>query len=350
VIDPRKIRRVALLAARIKRLRINVDNEENLHELAEAAKLAGATIEVLVEININHNRTGVAPDEALPLARVAHELELAGAGVKFVGIAGYEGHTPVLPPADKTRETLASHAKLAAARRAIEDAGIAVGVVSGGGSSNYPDCLAAGIITELQAGGGALTDALYYHKANLANHGHRIGAFIVTQVIGVSNQGTHAMADAGFKSVGWHPFGGLPLVLDRPDLEVQGLSAEHLKLKPANPDLPIQLKRGDKVYTRTHLLLHRHMARASLTRWWCLARSAGRGSGILGCDLDAAPQHLRSAQRHRARRVAHPRRGLPRLGRHLGSSRKSIARSQPINPLPYLSAAQSIEGRAPHIE
>ena len=108
--------------------------------------------------------------------------------------------------------------------------------------------LKVGVITELQAGGGAITDALYYHKANLGtHHDHRIGAFIVTQVIGVSAEGTHAMADAGFKSVGWHPFGGFPLVPDRPDIEVNGLSAEHLKLKPTDTTKPIALKRGEKV-------------------------------------------------------------------------------------------------------
>lgn len=249
VVDSKKIRRVALLAARVKRLLINVDDEENLRQLADAAKLAGTTIHVLVEINIGHNRTGVLADQALPLARVAFELEQQQRGVFFAGIAGYEGHTPVLAPDAKTLETQRAHGKLAHARDAIKAADIPVRTITGGGSSNYPDCLKVGVITELQAGGGAITDALYYHKANLGtHHDHRIGAFIVTQVIGVSAEGTHAMADAGFKSVGWHPFGGFPLVPDRPDIEVNGLSAEHLKLKPTDTTKPIALKRGEKVH------------------------------------------------------------------------------------------------------
>jgi len=61
-----------------------------------------------VEININHNRTGVRPEDSVALATLTRELEKNKEGVRFVGITGYEGHTPVLPPEDKTRETKVS--------------------------------------------------------------------------------------------------------------------------------------------------------------------------------------------------------------------------------------------------
>jgi 3-hydroxy-D-aspartate aldolase len=247
VVDAKKIRRVAQLAARIKRLRINVDDSENLKQLWQAALYANATIEVMVEVNIGHNRTGLSVDEAVQLGQEIADLQQRG-GVVFGGVAGYEGHTPVLPRDDKRRETQRGHAMLAATRSALEQRGITVRTVSAGGSSNYVDALDANVITELQAGGGALTDALYYHHAGLSHHDHRIAAFIVTQVMAVDRNGQHAMADAGFKTVGWHPFAGLPLVLDRPDIAVSGLSAEHLKLKPTDPSKPINVKRGDKVW------------------------------------------------------------------------------------------------------
>lgn len=62
----------------------------------------------------------------------------------------------------------------------------------------------------------------------------------------VSKDRTRAMGDAGFKSLGWHPFGGLAQPRDRQDLEVVGLSAEHTKIFPKDTD-KVDLKRGDKV-------------------------------------------------------------------------------------------------------
>eukprot|EP01061_Rhynchopus_euleeides_P032565 TRINITY_DN54131_c0_g1_i1.p1 TRINITY_DN54131_c0_g1~~TRINITY_DN54131_c0_g1_i1.p1 ORF type:complete len:175 (+),score=53.15 TRINITY_DN54131_c0_g1_i1:47-526(+) len=120
-------------------------------------------------------------------------------------------------------------------------------LVTGGGSSNYVDALETGVLTELEAGGFALTDKLYNASAGLGAHGHTVGCFIATTVVSVSRDGKRAMADAGFKAVGWHPFAGLPVVANNPHWEVAGLSAEHLKLKPVDPDHPQPLKVGERV-------------------------------------------------------------------------------------------------------
>lgn len=101
----------------------------------------------------------------------------------------------------------ACHAILAEAKRLIESEGLVVKIVSGGGSSNYIDALNTGVLTELQAGGGALTDNLYYNKANLKDHGHQVGFFVLTQIMSVPKDQSRAMADAGHKALGWHPFG-----------------------------------------------------------------------------------------------------------------------------------------------
>jgi len=136
---------------------------------------------------------------------------------------------------------------LAKAKELIEAAGINIEVVSGGGSSNYIDALNTDVLTELQAGGAALNDLLYLHKAGLANYGHHYALFLLSQVISVSKEGERAMGDAGFKTTGWHPFGGYPQPFNRTDIEVWGLSAEHLKIRPTATGARIPLKRGDKV-------------------------------------------------------------------------------------------------------
>lgn len=243
------ITRLSLLAKNVKRLRVAVDNADYLRELAAAIEQWEiiTPIEVLIELNVNHNRCGVTVKEAVDLALMAHAIETKAGSIKFVGITGYEGHTPILPPDQKAKETAVSHNILATAKRLIEQKGIEVKVVSGGGSCNYMDALSNGIVNEIQAGGGVICDELYYHKANLKDHGHLIGAYILAQVISAPAGGSRAIANAGFKSVGIHPFGGLPGFRDRKDLQVAGLSAEHTRIMPGDVNNLVNLVRGEKV-------------------------------------------------------------------------------------------------------
>lgn len=105
VIDPAKIGKLVRAARQLKRLRVNVDDEENIREIALRAHQANTVIEMMVEVDIGHHRCGVTPQEAVELAKVVDELERTTGSVRFAGITGYEGHTPVLPPDEKTKET-----------------------------------------------------------------------------------------------------------------------------------------------------------------------------------------------------------------------------------------------------
>lgn len=257
--------RLSLVAKKVKRLRVAADYAAYLHKLVAAVKRWEITtpIEVLIELNINHNRCGVTVTEAVELAQLAHQLELSTGAIIFAGITGYEGHTPILPPEEKTLETKKAHSILAQAKIAIEQVGIAVKVVSAGGSCNYMDCLEMSVITEIQAGGGALGDLLYCEKANLKNYGHKMGALLLTQIISVPQDQSRAMGDAGFKAAGWHPFGGLPQPRDAVGLQVIGLSAEHTKFAGID-NAKVDVKHGDKVvlipgYTDAMGFLHREI-------------------------------------------------------------------------------------------
>ena len=92
----------------------------------------------------------------------------------------------------------------------------------------------------------AFIDKLYNTSAGLGAKGHKIGTFLLTTVVSASKDGSRAMADAGFKATGWHPFAGLPVLL-HDSWEVAGLSAEHLKLKPKEGVERTQLKVGDRL-------------------------------------------------------------------------------------------------------
>jgi 3-hydroxy-D-aspartate aldolase len=261
-----ELERLSLLAKRVKCLRVAIDDSVYLQNLTTAIERweIMTPIEVLIELNVNHNRCGVNNvEEAVNLARLAKQIETTTGSIIFAGITGYEGHTPILPPDKKTQETKLSHDILAKTKAAIESAGIKVKIVSGGGSCNYIDCLQENVLTEIQAGGGVLCDLLYYHKANLKDHGHKMGALILTQIISVPSDHSRAIGNAGFKTVGWHPFGGLPEPRDHKNLRVIGLSAEHTKFESVD-NSPVNLARGDKIvlipgYTDAMGFLHKEI-------------------------------------------------------------------------------------------
>src|SRR5579872_3526104 len=82
IVGPRKLERLAALARRAK-VRVCVDDSGNVAEMAEAARSAGTTLEVLVEVDIGMKRCGVPPGEAaLALARTI----AAEPGLRFVGV------------------------------------------------------------------------------------------------------------------------------------------------------------------------------------------------------------------------------------------------------------------------
>src|SRR5438132_8397513 len=60
IVGRQKLRRLAALANRAQ-VRVCVDDAQNVAELAAAAREAGATVGVLVEVNIGMNRCGVEP-------------------------------------------------------------------------------------------------------------------------------------------------------------------------------------------------------------------------------------------------------------------------------------------------
>lgn len=248
VVAPSKILRLCHLVKQYPAIefRVNCDCDQNAADLSNAAKGANVTLNVFVEINIGHNRTGVDASEAAALAKTI----VSKPNLVLGGIAGYEGHLPVLPPEEKTRQTKISHNKLHEARLNIEKAlGIHVASVSAGGSSNYVDALNEKRISELQAGGGVtLADKLYLHLAHLASHGHISAVRVESTIVSVQRHPERATSDAGFKSVGWHPFAGLPIVLTEGTcLEASGLSAEHCRFKIATNCTSHNVRLGQRI-------------------------------------------------------------------------------------------------------
>lgn len=247
VVTDDELRRLSLVAKQVDRLIVQVDNIDYLNDIAKAVLAWEITtpIDIYVELDINHHRSGTTIEEGVLLVQQVVSIEKETGALRFLGITGYEGHTPIMPSEQKQLETKKSHALLAELHKCLVDLGITVPVISAGGSCNYMNCLDEGVVTEIQAGGGVLCDHLYYEKAGLKNAGHKPAIFLTTQLTSVASDGSRAMGNAGFKACGWHPFADLPQVMDREDLVVTGLSAEHTKFAPTGKK--INLTRGEVI-------------------------------------------------------------------------------------------------------
>jgi len=234
VIGPDKCMRVATLARSVD-VKIAIDSEAGLGEIAAGANSAGTTVGVLVDIDVGLPRCGVQPGEpALALAKRA-----AGTpGVKFRGLMGYEGH--VVGIEDRVRRTSGAAAAMelltSTASMAME-AGLSMDMVSAGGTGTYDITGRTRGVTEVQAGSYVLMDTAYakldipFEKA----------LSVLGTVISRPRPGL-CVTDSGHKACTEDH--GNPDVRDISGASVLFLSDEHAAINiPANADIAV----GDRI-------------------------------------------------------------------------------------------------------
>ena len=120
-----------------------------------------------------------------------------------------------LPPGleEKIRVCQSSLDHLLASRDLLETNGIAVEIISAGGTGCYPITTAYPGITEIQAGGGIFMDLMYREACFVDDLDFALSLLGTV----TSRHPTHAVIDAGFKSIsGFHH---QPRPLKRDDLE-----------------------------------------------------------------------------------------------------------------------------------
>ena len=233
VLGPGKAERVAALARRID-IKVAVDSAAGIEEIAAAAREAGATVGVLVEVAAGF-RCGVAPgEEAVALAQRVAEAK----GLALRGVMGYEGHAVGL--ADRgEREAAAREAmeRVLASVQAIREAGLPCETVSAGGTGTYDITGRLEGITEVQAGSYVLMDSAY---AKLGLPFEQALSLLGTVLSRPSP--TMCVADCGHKSCTTDH--GNPAVKGIAGANVVLLADEHalISLPPASP-----IKPGDRI-------------------------------------------------------------------------------------------------------
>ena len=218
-----KVERAARLQDRAEVI-ICADDPFHVRLASEVATDLGVEIPMVVDINVGMERTGVAPGR--PALEIARAIDRAP-GVRLAGIMGYEGHVLTAWPNEEKRDgTIAAVAGLIESRRLIEDDGMTVGIVSGGGSGNYMFAASLDGLTELQAGGACLMDQFYGKLCHLEELGFEYALTILTTVTSRPTS-ERVITDAGFKTLSAGEAGRQPFLVERPDYELEYLSAEH---------------------------------------------------------------------------------------------------------------------------
>ncbi|MGI8913631.1 MAG: DSD1 family PLP-dependent enzyme [Chloroflexota bacterium] len=217
VVSRQAIDRLCRLAQRA-RVTVAVDDAGNVADLADAAQAHGVTLDVVVEVDAGMGRCGVQPGQpALDLARAVSRSP----GLRFRGLHAYEGH--VVQHQDvavRKAETERMFARTIETRDLLEHNGLAVAVVTGGGTGTYNISGVYPGVTEHQSGSYVYMDPSYQEKVPEFDL-----AFSVLCTVLSRPSSEKVITDGGIQVLARDH--GTPAVAGHPELAYRSLSEEH---------------------------------------------------------------------------------------------------------------------------
>lgn len=240
VVHPAKLARLAQAAQRA-RIGLLVDSVLGVQHAGEATVAAGVVFDAYVEVDVGAGRCGVAPAQALSLARQIG----AQPGLRFAGLHCYHGGAQHLrAPQERAAAISAAGARVLEALQAIRADGIEVPIVTGAGTGTWPREAESGIWSELQPGSYVFMDADYgrnvqderdirFHQA----------LFVLASIMSVPDP-KRPVCDAGLKAFAFDS--GPPLVHAREGVTYAKASDEHGVLAVAPSATPLALE--DRVW------------------------------------------------------------------------------------------------------
>jgi D-serine deaminase-like pyridoxal phosphate-dependent protein len=264
-----KLDRLAALARRAN-IGVCVDDVDNVAEIEAAAAKAGASIDVLVEIDVGAGRCGAAP--GAPAATIAQAVARAP-HLKFAGLQAYHGSAQHVREADARRRHIARAVELVEETLgALSKVGLEARIIGGGGTGSYENEAASRVYNELQCGSYVFMDADY--ARNKREDGAYFDAFehalFVHATVMSAPVPEKAVVDAGLKAFSFDS--GMPLPWKLPGAVYHRPSDEHGMLDLTNcTERP---RRGDKV-----LLVPGHCdPTVNLHDWYVGIRGLGTSS------------------------------------------------------------------------
>lgn len=217
-----KLTRLVQLATDLDRFTTTVDGPGNIHPVQAAAERAGVTVEVVLELDLNTDRTGVPPEHALEVARVIGDQS----NLRLVGIMAHDGRLklPNGTHEDYQQEVATIAGGLINVADDLADAGFTIEEVKAGSSTTARYYVEHPVVTEVNPGRYPFWDAAFLdyvpdlHPDDCAITAH-------TTVVSSPTPG-RAVVDAGFKFLSATP-DPLPIPKHHDDLAYTGFSSEH---------------------------------------------------------------------------------------------------------------------------
>ncbi len=239
---PQAILRLGQLAPRAHGLMAVVDHPDVAAEIDRALAAAGATLDVIIDIDPGIRRTGVASAEAaVELARAIADLPR----LRYRGVQFYCGSQQHIPDYRGRRAAIIERtAYLRSAILALETAGFAPEIVTGSGTGTHRIDLELGVFTELQAGSYVFMDRQYL-DCDLGEGAAFEPSLLVDSRVVSANHGPLVTIDAGYKSLSTD--GGMPTVVSGAPAETAFafMGDEHGAL--IAPGIGERMKPGDAV-------------------------------------------------------------------------------------------------------
>lgn len=215
-------------------LAVGTDCVAAVHQLADVTQQHPG-VELMIELNSGHNRSGVFPDQVVPIAEAIRDRNMI-----LRGLFTFPGHS--YAPGEHTTAAADEAKTLAAAQELLHQAGFEVPILSGG-SSPSAKATQPGGATEIRPGVYVFGDAqqLELGRIDVAE----IALTVVTTV--VSRHEAHGGApariivDAGSKILAndrapWAT--GHGRVLGHPEARITAVSEHHGTIIWDNDDLP----------------------------------------------------------------------------------------------------------------
>jgi D-serine deaminase-like pyridoxal phosphate-dependent protein len=194
IVGAPKVARLMALLRDHPRIRIVVDSLDGAGAIDQAASGLGLRVQVLLDVNVGQNRCGVQPERAAIFAQQMQQFP----NLELIGVQGYEGHLQHLrDPEDRRRQARAAMESLALAVVGIRDLGIAVPVVTTGGTGTSVFCAEHPLVTEVQPGSFIFMDSDYLATGGLPF----VSALTVLATVISAASSDRVVIDAGHKSL-----------------------------------------------------------------------------------------------------------------------------------------------------
>jgi D-serine deaminase-like pyridoxal phosphate-dependent protein len=225
VVGRAKLDRLARLAKRAK-VSVCCDDAANAGDISAAARAAGSTLDVLIEVDVGQHRCGVEPGE--PAAALAKEIASLP-GLRFAGLHAYHGGAQHLRSVEERRAAIEGAAALARATKwLIQSRGIPCPTVTGAGTGTFPFERSSGVYDEIQPGSYVFMDADYNRNA-WADPAESFPKFEQSLFVLATVMSTpapdRAVVDAGLKASSIDS--GMPTLVGWPGVEYAKASDEH---------------------------------------------------------------------------------------------------------------------------